>query len=86
MCLGIPGKVLEVTRSELGLVSGRVEFGGIVKDVNLSYTPEVEPGQYVVVHVGFSISTLDETEARRVFEYLEQLGRLEELPRQDDRG
>ena len=86
MCLGIPGKVLEVTRSELGLVSGRVEFGGIVKDVNLSYTPEVEPGQYVVVHVGFSISTLDEAEARRVFDYLEQLGQLDGVDPRDDRA
>ena len=44
MCLGIPGKVVEVTRSELGITSGKVEFGGIVKEVNLSYTPDVEPG------------------------------------------
>jgi len=79
MCLGVPGKGLEVTRSDLGIVSGKVEFGGIVKDVNLSYTPEVEPGQYVVVHVGFSISALDEEEARRVFRYLEEIGDLEGL-------
>jgi len=79
MCLGVPGKVLEVTRSDLGIVSGKVEFGGIVKDVNLSYTPEVEPGQYVVVHVGFSISTLDEEEAQRVFRYLEEIGDLDGL-------
>jgi len=71
--------VVEVTRSELGIVTGKVEFGGIVKDVNLSYTPEVERGQYVVVHVGFSISTLDEQEARRVFDYLEEIGELEQL-------
>ena len=79
MCLGVPGKVLEVTRTELGLTSGKVDFGGVVKEVNLSYTPEVEPGQYVVVHVGFSISTLDEDEAQEVFRYLEQIGGLDEL-------
>jgi hydrogenase expression/formation protein HypC len=79
MCLGIPGKVLEVTHTELGLTSGKVEFGGVVKEVNLSYTPEVEPGQYVIVHVGFAISTLDEREAREVFRYLEEIGELEGL-------
>jgi hydrogenase expression/formation protein HypC len=79
MCLGVPGKVIEVERTELGLVRGKVEFGGIVKEVNLSYTPDVEVGEYVVVHVGFSISTLDEGEARQVFRYLEELGALQEL-------
>lgn len=79
MCLGVPGKVVEVTRSELGITSGKVEFGGIIRDVNLSYTPEVEPGQYVIVHVGFAISTLDEKEAREVFRYLEEIDGLAEL-------
>jgi len=79
MCLAVPGKVIEVERTELGLVRGRVEFGGIVKEVNLSYTPDVRIGEYVVVHVGFSISTLDENEARQVFRYLEELGALQEL-------
>jgi len=79
MCLGVPGKVVEVTRTELGLTSGKVDFGGVIKDVNLSYTPEVEPGQYVVVHVGFSISTLDEQEAQEVFRYLDEIGGLDEI-------
>ena len=79
MCLGVPGRVIEVQRSELGIVSGRVDFGGVTKEVNLSYTPEVEVGEYVVVHVGFAISTLDEEEARRVLGYLEELGELQEL-------
>lgn len=78
MCLGIPGKVVEIERSDLGLVQGRVDFGGIVKDVNLSFTPEVEVGGYVVVHVGFSISTLDEDEALRALEYLRELGELDD--------
>ena len=60
MCLGVPGRVLEVLPNELGVPSGRVEFGGIVKEVCLAFTPEVRPGEYVVVHVGFAISTIDE--------------------------
>lgn len=80
MCLGVPGKVLEVHRDEtLGLTQGKVQFGGIVKDVNLSYTPEVQIGDYVIVHVGFSISRLNEEEAREVFSYLEQIGELNSL-------
>ena len=80
MCLGVPGKVLEVQRDEaLGLSQGKVQFGGIVKEVNLSYTPEVQVGDYVIVHVGFSISRLNEEEAREVFSYLEQIGELKSL-------
>ncbi len=80
MCLGIPGRVETLQRDEvLGLVSGRVAFGGILKDVNLSCTPEVQIGDYVVVHVGFSISIIDEQEAREVFSYLKQIGSLDEL-------
>jgi hydrogenase expression/formation protein HypC len=86
MCLGIPGKVVEVEGSDLGLVQGKVDFGGIVKDVNLSFTPEVEVGQYVVVHVGFSISTLDEDEAVRALEHLRELGELDAQLRGDGNG
>jgi len=56
-----------------------VSFGGIVKEVCLAYTPEVEVGDYVVVHVGFAISTIDEAEAHKVFEFLKEMGELEEL-------
>ncbi len=59
--------------------SGRVSFGGIVKEVNLSCVPEAGVGDYVVVHVGFAISKLDEQEAQQVFEYLEQMDELVEL-------
>lgn len=73
MCLAVPGKVLEVN-GEGGLMqTGRVSFGGTVREVNLAYVPQVKPGDYVVVHVGFAISILDEAEARRVFEYLDTL-------------
>ncbi len=77
MCLGIPGQVMSVERDEIGLVHGKVQFGGVVRDVNLSYTPEARVGDYVVVHVGFAISRVDEDEARRVFEYLEEIDALE---------
>jgi hydrogenase expression/formation protein HypC len=79
MCLAIPGKVLEVTGDEPLLRTGRVSFGGIVKQVNLAYVPEVHVGDYVIVHVGFAISKLDEQEANRVFTYLQDLGELNEL-------
>lgn len=80
MCLGVPGRVIQIDRDEeLGLFSGKVQFGGIIKEVNLSYTPEVSVGDYVVVHVGFAISPLNEEEARSVFSYLDQLGELSEL-------
>jgi hydrogenase expression/formation protein HypC len=74
MCLAVPGQVLEVNRDPaLGVVTGKARFGGIVKDVNLTYTPEVEVGDYVVVHVGFALSRLGEEEAREVFRLLTQL-------------
>ncbi len=79
MCLGVPGKVLSVEEDELGLLYGKVKFGGIVRKVNLSYTPDVKVGDYVVVHVGFAISKIDEEEALRVFEYLKRMGDLEGL-------
>ncbi len=78
MCLGIPGKVLSITeRDELPM--GRVEFGGIVKEVCMAYVPEAEVGDYVLVHVGFAISRIDEQEAQEIFQYIEQIGELSEL-------
>lgn len=80
MCLGIPGEVIEVRRDPaLGLVHGRVRFGGIVKEINLTFTPDVEPGAFVIVHVGFSISTIAPEEADQVFRELSRLGELSEL-------
>lgn len=75
MCLGVPGKVIEIQRVDgVDLVQGTVDFGGVRRDVNLSFTPEVEVGQYVVVHVGFSISVIDEEEAQTTLKYLRELG------------
>ncbi len=75
MCLGIPGKVIEV-REDAGLRMGRVDFGGVRKEACLSYVPDVQPGDYVVVHVGFAISQVDEEEALRTLELLDQMGDL----------
>ncbi len=82
MCLGIPGKVLETYQQE-SLPMGKVEFGGIVREVCLAYTPEVQAGDYVIVHVGFAISRVDEAEAQEIFSYLDQIDALaqsEEVP------
>jgi len=74
MCLGIPGEVLSI--EEGALRTGRIAFGGIVKEVCLAYVPEAQPGDYVVVHAGFAISRLDREAAERVFAYLEDIGGL----------
>jgi hydrogenase expression/formation protein HypC len=79
MCLAVPGNILSVAGDDPLLRTGRVSFGGIVKEVNLAYTPDAGVGDYVIVHVGFAISTLDEEEAHRVFDYLAQMGELGEL-------
>jgi hydrogenase expression/formation protein HypC len=76
MCLGVPGKVLEIEPNAIGVTMGKVSFGGIAKEVCLAYVPEVQVGDYVIVHAGFAISTLDETEAMEVFELLNQMDEL----------
>ncbi len=76
MCLGIPGKVIEVREGEAGLRMGKVDFGGVRKEACLAYTPEVELGDYVIVHVGFAISKVDEEEALRTLELLTTMGDL----------
>jgi hydrogenase expression/formation protein HypC len=75
MCLAVPGKILSIddSQGELARV-GKVSFGGIVKDVNLAYTPEAKVDDYVIVHVGFALNTIDEAEAMKVFEYLKEMG------------
>ncbi len=75
MCLGIPGKVIEV-RDEAGLAMGRVDFGGVRKEACLAYVQDVKVGDYVIVHVGFAISKVDEEEALRTLELLDQMGDL----------
>jgi hydrogenase expression/formation protein HypC len=79
MCLGVPGKVVRVDESPIGMTMGVVSFGGITKEVCLAYTPDVKPGEYVLVHVGFAISKLDEKSALEVFETLRQMGELADI-------
>lgn len=78
MCLAVPGKLISTNGEGLER-SGRVSFGGVIKEISLAYVPEAEIGQYVIVHVGFALSVVDEAEALRVFDYLEELGELGEL-------
>jgi hydrogenase expression/formation protein HypC len=83
MCLGIPGKVVETYR-EHDVLMGRIDFGGVFKRACLEHVPEAQPGDYVLVHVGFALSLLDEEEAQRVFELLEELDQLGELEEPSD--
>ena len=76
MCLGIPGRVTEI-RDEAGLAMGKVDFGGVRKDACLAYLPEVQLGDYVIVHVGFAISRVDEEEALKTLEILGEMGVME---------
>ena len=78
MCLGIPGKVIATYR-EHDVLMGKVDFSGVCKRVCLEHVAEVQAGQYVLVHVGFALSRIDEAEARRVFDFLEQMNQLDEL-------
>ena len=79
MCLAVPGKIISIEEADATFRNGRVDFAGIVKNVNLSYVPEAVVGDYVVVHVGFALSIVDEKEAAQVFEYLRQMDELGEL-------
>jgi hydrogenase expression/formation protein HypC len=78
MCLGIPGKVVETYR-EHDVLMGKVDFSGVCKRVCLEHVPEVRIGEYVLVHVGFALSRIDEAEAQRVFEFLDAMNQLDEL-------
>lgn len=79
MCLGVPGQVVTIEENPLGMTMGKVSFGGITKDVCMAYVPEVEVGDYVVVHVGFAISIVDEEEAQRTLEFLRDMDDLGDL-------
>lgn len=81
MCLAIPGKILSITNSKDDEIfrQGKVFFGGITKDVNLSMVPNAAVGDYVLVHVGVAISKIDEEEAQKTFEYLHEMGETNEL-------
>ena len=78
MCLAVPGKIIELTEDEPLARLGQVDFGGMIKTINISLVPEAGLGDYVLVHVGVAIGRVDEREALRVFEYLREIGELEE--------
>jgi hydrogenase expression/formation protein HypC len=82
MCLGIPGQVVSLENAA-GLSMGKVRFGEIVRDACLEYVPEVAEGDYVIVHAGFAISRVDEQEAARTYQLLEEMGQLAELEQDD---
>ena len=85
MCLAVPGKVLEITGTDPLLRAAKVSFAGVVKLVSLTCTPEAKVGDFVLVHVGVAISTVDATEAEETFRYLQQMGELDglEMPTPD---
>ena len=84
MCLAVPGKVISIGGEDPIMRTGRIDFGGVIREVNLCYVPDVKLGDYVVVHVGFALSIVDEEEANKVFEYLRQIGEIE-LPDEPNR-
>ena len=80
MCLGIPGKVTELYTAN-GMKMGRVDFGGVVKEACLEYLPDIQVGDYTIIHVGFGISQLDEEEAQQTLALLREMDMLaSELP------
>jgi hydrogenase expression/formation protein HypC len=78
MCLGVPGKVIDVSEQD-GIRMGTVDFGGITRSACLEYAPEVGVGSFVVIHVGFAISVVDEVEAARSYALLAEMGNLEDI-------
>jgi len=78
MCLAVPGKVIGVEGDDPAFRAARVDFCGIRKTVSLAFTPEVRVGDFVLVHVGFALTRIDEEEAVRTFQYLAQIGALAE--------
>jgi hydrogenase expression/formation protein HypC len=79
MCLGVPGKIVEIYETD-GLKMGKVDFGGALREACLAYVPEAEVGQYAIIHVGFAISLLDEEEAQETLELLRQVAEAGEEP------
>ena len=86
MCLAVPGKLVEVEGDDPTWRSGKVDFGGILKEVNLGCVPDAEVGDFVLVHVGLAISKVDEDEAHKVFQYLKEMDELDELEGEQEAG
>jgi hydrogenase expression/formation protein HypC len=79
MCLAVPGKIISVIETDPDRRVGKVDFSGIAKEVSLDFVPDAQVGDYVIVHVGFALSKVDEAEALQVFQYLKEMGELLEL-------
>jgi hydrogenase expression/formation protein HypC len=79
MCLAVPGKIESISGDDPLMRMAKVNFGGILKDISLAYTPEAEVGNYILAHVGFALNVVDEEEAQLVFEYLRQIDELGQL-------
>lgn len=77
MCLGIPGKIVETYEAN-GLKMGKIDFGGVVKEACLAYVPEAQAGDYTIIHVGFALNIIDEEEAHKTLELLNEIGMVEE--------
>jgi hydrogenase expression/formation protein HypC len=77
MCLGVPGRVIEIYETE-GLKMGKIDFGGVVREACLAYVPEIEVGEYTIIHVGFAISQLSEEEAQATLEILNELSDIQD--------
>jgi hydrogenase expression/formation protein HypC len=77
MCLGIPGKIIEIYEAN-GLHMGKIDFGGVTKEVCLAYVPEAQIGNYAIVHVGFALNVLDEAEALETLQLLREIGAMDE--------
>jgi hydrogenase expression/formation protein HypC len=82
MCLGIPGKIIEVYETN-GLPMGKIDFGGVIKEACLAYVPEAQVGDYTIVHVGFALNVIDEEEAQKTLDLLSEIGALDEELGQD---
>ena len=76
MCLAVPGKIQEIYKAN-GLLMGKVDFGGVIREACLAYVPEAKVGDYTIIHVGFALNLIDEEEAQ------ETLALLDEISRQD---
>ncbi len=86
MCLGVPGKVIQIYDVN-GMKMGKVDFGGVIREACLEYLPDIEVGDYTIIHVGFGISQLDEAEAQETLSLLRQIGALdEEFPELGEAG
>jgi hydrogenase expression/formation protein HypC len=77
MCLGVPGKIIEIYEAN-GTLMGKADFGGIVKEICLAYVPEIQVGEYTIIHVGFAISVLDEESALETLDLIRETGLLDE--------